>query len=208
MRFTSTGLAVLALVSCAVVAAAQAAPQSKKGGPPVAVPATPGSEADTPYIVGSEDVLKIEVWGEPRLDGLFTVRPDGMITLNLIGEVRASGKTPLELTAEIGERLKAEEIIKNPRVKVSVEQVRSRKYYIQGEVNKPGDYPLVNPTRVLEALVNAGGFREFANVKKIRILRISSSTVKEFRFNWKEVIVGKNIAQNIYLMPGDQIIVP
>jgi polysaccharide biosynthesis/export protein len=206
-RITITGLATLILVfSCAAVAQ-QPAAQPKATDGKAAAPPTPGSEAETPFTIGSEDVLKIEVWSEPRLNGTFTVRPDGKITLNLIDEVHAAGKTPLELAAEIAERLREQDIIKAPRGRVEVEKVNSRKYYIQGEVNKPGEYPLVNPTRVLEALVNAGGFREFANTKKIRILRMKNNSLKEFRFNWNDVVKGKNISQNIYLLPGDQIIV-
>jgi len=82
--------------------------------------------------------------------------------------------------------------------------VHSKKYYLQGEVLKPGSYPLLIPTTVLEALVNAGGFRDFANQKKIVILRGET----RFRFNYKEVISGKKREQNIYLQPDDQIIVP
>ena len=86
----------------------------------------------------------------------------------------------------------------------SVQTVNSKKYYLQGEVNRPGSYPLLIPTTILEALVNAGGFRDFANQKKIVILRGSA----RYQFNYKEVIAGKKREQNIYLQPGDQIIVP
>jgi len=89
-----------------------------------------------------------------------------------------------------------------------VVEVRSKKYYINGEVNKPGQYYLVTPTTVLEALNNAGGFRDFANKKKIRILRTTAQGMKEFRFDYNSVIKGKKVEDNILLKPGDQIIVP
>ena len=92
----------------------------------------------------------------------------------------------------------------NPEVSISVAQVNSRKFYIQGEVQKPGAYSLAVPTTVLEALVNAGGFREFANTKKITILRGGKNVLK---FNYKDVTRGKNTEQNVLLQPGDQIIV-
>ncbi len=163
---------------------------------------------DRTYVIGPEDVLGIVVWGEPRLTGQVLVRPDGKITLALIDEVEAGGKTPSELQAEIIERLKAGDFIKLPLVTVRVDQINSKKYYLQGEVKAPNAYPLIVPTTVLEALVKAGGFQDFANKKKIRVLRMENGKVHEFKFNYNEVIKGKKIEQNILLKPGDQIIVP
>ena len=163
---------------------------------------------DKAYTIGPEDVLRIQVWGEPRLSGDFVVRGDGRISMNLINEVEASGKTPEELGLIIADRLKSGDFMKAPSVNVAVAQVNSKKYYINGEVNKPGAYSMAVPTRVLEALTNAGGFRDFANQKKIRILRMTKEGMKEFRFDYKAVTHGKNLEQNIYLEPGDQIIVP
>jgi polysaccharide export outer membrane protein len=154
------------------------------------------------YIIGPEDVLSIRVWREPENSGQFVVRPDGKIALPLIGEVQAAGLTPEGLRATVAEGL--QKVLTHPEVTVGVERVNSKKYYIQGEINKPGAYPLVVPTTVLEALVNAGGFRDFANTKKITILRGSQT----FKFNYKEVSKGKNMQQNIQLQPGDQIFVP
>jgi polysaccharide export outer membrane protein len=130
------------------------------------------------------------------------VRPDGKVSIPLIGEVQAAGKTPEQLSASISEGL--QKVMVHPEVTVGVEKVNSKKYYIQGEVNKPGAYPLVIDTTVLEALVNAGGFREFANSKKIVILRGSD----RLKFNYHEVTHGKKMEQNILVKPGDQIIVP
>jgi polysaccharide biosynthesis/export protein len=154
------------------------------------------------YVIGPEDVLKIQVWREPELSGTFAVRPDGKISLPLVGEIEAAGVTPEKLSDGIKQGL--EKVMTHPEVTVGVEQVNSKKYYIQGEINKPGSYPLVIPTTVLEALVNAGGFRDFANTKKIIVLRGN----QRLKFNYKEVTKGKKMEQNILLQPGDQIIVP
>ena len=172
-------------------------------------PAADGAAAaDKVYVIGAEDVLRIQVWGELRLSGDFIVRPDGRISMNLINEVQAAGKTCQELGNTIAERLKAGEFMKNPSVNVQVIEVRSKKYYINGEVNKPGQYYLVMPTTVLEALNNAGGFKDFANKKKIKILRTTPEGLKEFPFDYNSVIKGKKLEENIFLKPGDQIIVP
>jgi polysaccharide export outer membrane protein len=154
------------------------------------------------FIIGAEDVLTIRVWREPELSGQFMVRPDGRISLPLVNEVQAAGQTPEQLTGAIIQGLS--KYMNHPQVTVAVAQVNSRKYYIQGEVTRPGAYPLVVPTTVLEALVNAGGFREFANTKKIIILRKGK---ERLQFNYKEVTKGKRTEQNILLQPGDQIIV-
>lgn len=200
------------------------APQSPKATIP-AGPAAPGSAIDPAkmaqpdgsvvagandksYVIGAEDLLRIQVWGDPRLSGDFIVRPDGRISMNLINEIQASGKTCQELGDAIADRLKSGQFMRNPSVNVQIVEVRSKKYYINGEVNKPGQYYLVTATTVLEALNNAGGFRDFANKKKIRILRASKSGMQEFRFDYNSVIKGKKLEENILLKPGDQIIVP
>jgi polysaccharide export outer membrane protein len=169
-----------------------------KGQPvPGAAPVDPKA-----YIIGAEDSIYIRVWREPELSGQFMVRPDGKISLPLVNEIQASGLTPEQLGADITKGLSR--LMNRPEVTVSVVQVNSRKYFIQGEVQRPGAYPLVVPTTVLEALVNAGGFREFANVKNIVVMR----GVQRFRFNYRDVTHAKRIEQNILLQPGDQIIVP
>ena len=159
---------------------------------------------DDSYVIGPEDILQITVWADARLSGAFLVRSDGRISMNLIGEVVANGKTPGKLSKEIEELLKAKEILKRPQVNVQVTAINSKKYSINGEVSKPGSFPLVVPTTVLEALVNAGGFKDFANKKKIEIIRGQ----ERLRFNWNEVVKGKKTQQNILLQPGDIIIVP
>ena len=166
-------------------------------------PQDAGPIGDKTYVIGAEDVLLITVWGDPRLTGNYIVRPDGYISMSLIRDVKAAEQTPEQLRDEITERLKAGDFLKSPEVNVQVLQVNSKKIFIQGEVNKPGAFSLVTPTTVLQALVNAGGFRDFANQKNIVIQR----GTQRFKFNFKEVTAGKNPQQNIWLQPGDHIIV-
>ena len=155
------------------------------------------------FEIGVEDILHILVWKEPELTRGVQVRPDGKITMPLVGDLQAAGRTPEQLTEDIIEALA--KFINKPVVTVSVSQVLSRKYYITGAVNRPGQFSLVVPITVLEALTNAGGFGDFANTKKIRILRKDGTTLY---FNYKDVSRGKNMDQNIFLQNGDFIIVP
>jgi polysaccharide biosynthesis/export protein len=154
------------------------------------------------YLIGPEDILFIRVWREPDFTLPAAVRPDGKITMPLVGDVQAGDQTPMQLTKTITEMLG--KYLNNPDVNVIVTEVRSKKYYIDGEVLKPGTYLLVTPTTVLEALSNCGGFRDFANTKKIRILRKGNI----LHFNYKDVSKGKNLEQNIKVESGDHIIVP
>lgn len=154
------------------------------------------------YVIGAEDILMIRVWREPDLSGPVGVRPDGKISLPLIGEVQAGGVTPEKLAEHITEGFS--KYVNNPEVMVQVATVNSKKYFITGEVNRPGSYPLVVPTTILEAIAIAGGFREWAKKKDIMILR----GPKRYRFNYNQVVKGKNMAQNIQLESGDHIIVP
>jgi polysaccharide biosynthesis/export protein len=172
-----------------------AAEEAKIDGPALAV--DPGK-----YQIGPEDLLFVRVWREPDFTLPVAVRPDGKITMPLIGEVRAAGQSPLQLTATLKQLLM--QYLNNPDVSVFVTEVRSQKFYIDGEVNRPGSFALVTPTSVLEALSRSGGFREFANTKKIRVLR--GGQIR--RFNYKEVTNGKHLEQNIAVETGDHIIVP
>ncbi len=164
------------------------------------IPGTAPVDTKT-YVIGAEDVIFVKVWRDNDVSGQFLVRPDGRISVPLIGDVTASGCTPEQLEKDISERLS--KFIKDPQVNVGILAVGSKKYFILGEVNKPGSFPLVVPTNVLEALVNAGGFRDFANTSKILILRGN----KVITFNYKQVTRGKKPEQNILLEPGDKIIV-
>jgi polysaccharide biosynthesis/export protein len=202
---------LLAVVSAGAQERQQDAP--RQGGaqrePPanqIITPQEPVPETAAPvdpktYKIGAEDVLMVRVWREPDLSGPVAVRPDGKFTLPLIGEVMAADLTPEEVGNKITEELS--KMMNRPQVIVSVQNVNSKKYYIAGEVNRPGVYPLAVPTTVLQALTGAGGFREFANLKNIVILRGE----ERIKFNYKDVIRGKNLKQNVLVEPGDHIIV-
>lgn len=165
---------------------------------PTAAPVDPKT-----FAIGPEDILVIRVWREPELSSGVQVRPDGKITLPLVGEIEAAGLTPEELKVKVVEALS--EFINKPEVMVQVQAVLSRRFHITGQIIRPGTYPLVIPITVLEALTNAGGFREFANTKKITIMRKGQPLIK---FNYNEVIRGKNLDQNILVQSGDFINVP
>ncbi len=155
------------------------------------------------YVIGPEDLLYVRVWGNAELSGTVSVGPDGMISLQLIDEVKASGLTPHQLEVELAQRLK--KFIVEPEVNVQVLRVNSRTYIILGDgVNRPGIYPLTRPMSVLEALIAGGGFSPFAKKNKIYVLRGTT----RFPFNWNDVSKGKKLEQNIQIQNGDQIYVP
>jgi polysaccharide export outer membrane protein len=154
------------------------------------------------YVIGPEDVLFVRVWREQDFTAPYVVRPDGKITLPLVGDVHAAGLTPERLASQIEEALS--EYINKPDVSVSLQQVRSKKYFITGQVFRPGEFPLPVPTRVFDALSNAGGFRDFANKKKIVIIRGN----ERLKFNYNDILKGKNLEQNVFLENGDTIFVP
>lgn len=187
----------------------QTSPDAREPAPPKPAEVTPrGSGGPSAavdsgsYKVESPDVLSIRVWHEQDFSGVYSVHPDGKITLPLIGDVQAGGKTPNEIEKTLREALA--NYVKNPLVTVTVQDVLSKRYYMDGEVNRPGEYALVSPTTVLEAISKAGGLAGFANPKKIYVLRGD----QRLKFNYKEVIHGKNLEQNIQLQPGDHIVTP
>ncbi len=178
---------------------ATAAPEEK---PEVSATAAGAAVDPNSYKIGAEDVLLLRIWREPDLSGLFSVRPDGKINLLLVGEIDAADTTPVELEGRISKAY--EKVLKNPIVSLQVQRVESKRYLLSGEVNKAGAFPLVRPMTVLEALTIAGGIREFGNGKKIVIMR----GTERLKFNFNEVIKGKKLEQNIFLKPGDHIVVP
>jgi polysaccharide biosynthesis/export protein len=183
---------------------------SLTGGPISVAPATTptaGNAHDTSFIIGSDDVLAINVWKEPDLSRSLPVRSDGKISLPLAGELQAAGRTPLQLEEDIVNKLRT--YMTDPQVTVMVQQINSQKYNILGRVLKPGAYPLAATTTVLDAIALAGGFQDFAKQKDIYILR-KNRDGREGRigFNYKDVIRGKHSEQNIPLEPRDTIVVP
>lgn len=159
------------------------------------------------YMIGENDVLDIDVWKEKEISRAIPVRPDGKITLPLIGEIQASGMTPLQLQDDIAHRLKG--FIANPEVTVIVTDPRSHHFNVVGEVARPGAYPLTGSTTVLDAIALTGGFRDFAKQTKIYVLRsMPDGTRAKLPFNYKDAIKGKNSQNNITLKPGDTVVVP
>jgi polysaccharide export outer membrane protein len=159
------------------------------------------------YIIGAEDMLTINVWKEPEMSKVVPVRPDGMISLPLLGEIKAAGLTPVQLEEQITTPLK--KIMSEPEVTVIVSEVHSLTFNIVGQVLKPGYYPLTRRMTVLDSIALAGGFRDFAKQKKVYVLRTMADG-KEVRlpFNYKAVIKGQNAAQNIELQPRDTVVIP
>ena len=162
---------------------------------------------DDSFIIGNDDVLAVSVWKEPDISRSIPVRSDGKISLPLVGEVQATGRTPLKLEQDIAVKLKS--YIAEPEVTVIVQQINSQKFNILGQVNRPGSYPIAMAATVLDAIAVAGGFRDFAKQKSIYVLRQSADgTQARLHFNYKEVVKGQNPAQNIKLQPRDTIVVP
>ncbi|MFQ5777815.1 MAG: polysaccharide biosynthesis/export family protein [Terriglobia bacterium] len=159
------------------------------------------------YRIGVNDVLDVHVWKEPELSRVIPVRPDGKVSLPLVGEVEAKGRSPLELRNTIADRLKA--YVSHPEVTVIVQQINSQRYFVIGEVQSPGTYPLTVPVTVMQALAAAGGFREFADTGKITIIRRTEDdrTVR-IRFNYKDWLKKKKRIEHLQLANGDVVVVP
>jgi len=165
---------------------------------------TPAVSAE--YRVGESDTLQISVWKEPDLSKTVNVRPDGMISMPLIGEVKVIGMTSAEIQDVVASRLKA--YLLNPRVTVEITEIKSRRVFITGEVVRPGLYPLGGPTTVLQLIAQAGGFTPFAKRKSIVILCQENGQQHKYPFNYSDVVHGRSAEQNIALTPGCTVVVP
>ena len=164
------------------------------------------AENDPSYKIGAQDVLNISVWKEPDLTQTVPVRPDGKISMPLLNDVQAAGLTPTELRDHIAEALK--KYVTDPVVTVIVTQINSERVYITGEVTHPGAFPLVPGMTILQALSSAGGFTNFANTIKIYMFRTVNGKRVDFPFDYKDVIHGKKLDENVVLQAGDTIVVP
>jgi polysaccharide biosynthesis/export protein len=158
------------------------------------------------YIIGVDDVLGILFWRDKDMTGDVTVRPDGKITLPLLNEVQAAGLTPEQLRAVVTEG--AGRFVADPNVTIVVRQINSRKVFLVGQVLKPGPYPLTGPTTVLQLISLAGGLLDYADEKNILVMRTENGREAALRFNYKEVLKGRNLKQNVELKPGDTVVVP
>jgi len=180
--------------------------QGKDAGPKGSQTAAGAVTPPSDFVIGESDVLNINVWKEPEISQSVVVRPDGKISLPLIGEVLVSGLTPLQTQTLLATKLQT--ILTNPQVTVTVTEIRSRMVSITGEVVKPGAYPLLTPTSVLQLITNAGGLGQFANKRHIFILRTVDGKQERYPFNYAQVIKGEKPEQNIMLRPGDTVVVP
>jgi polysaccharide export outer membrane protein len=158
------------------------------------------------YVIGPEDVLYIHVWREEALTRTVPVRMDGNISLPIIQEIKASGLTPLQLKEELTKRLK--EFIESPNVSVTVMEANSFKVYVSGQVKTPGVYRLRSETTVLQIIPMAGGFADWANQKKILIIRKENGKEKQITVNYKKIMKGDDPGSNLVLKAGDTVIVP
>jgi polysaccharide export outer membrane protein len=205
---------------CAIsIATAQSkgAPDGGAGGATPAPPEAPKVSPDAPgtnptigvgvdpnsYVIGAGDALYVEVWRQPNFSRPVGVRPDGKITMPVNLELQAAGLTPNRLSEQLRAALSEQGLIE-PLVTVTVTQVNSKRYTISGEIGRPGPYPLTEAIHVFDALNNAGGFRDFANKKKIVIVR----GTQRLYFNYEDFLKhGKNPEKNILVQNGDTIVV-
>ena len=169
--------------------------------------AQPEIKADSSdYVIGPEDVLNIHVWKEEALTRTVPVRFDGNISLPLIDDVRAAGLTPLQLKEVLIEKLKT--FVDLPNVSVTVMEANSFKVYVSGQVRTPGVYRLRSETSILQIIPMAGGFTEWADQKKILVIRKEAGKEKRITVNYKKIVEGDKAAGNFVLKAGDTIIVP
>ena len=172
-----------------------------------AAPVLPAGVTPPPgFVIGPDDSLSIVYWREKDMSAEVVVRPDGMISLPLLNDIAAAGLTPEQLRASISKS--AAKFVEEPTVSVVVKAINSRKVFITGQVAKPGNYPIAAPTTVLQLIATAGGVAEYSDKKKISIIRKDNGKDVSFRFNYEDVMKGKNLSQNIELKPGDTVIVP
>jgi polysaccharide export outer membrane protein len=199
-------VAMLALLGLAVATAQaqDASTTSNKPASPMIVPNASVAAGST-YVIGPDDVLTISVWKDPDLTSTLPVRPDGNISLPLLNDVQAAGLTPMQLAAAITERLK--KYIGDPRVTVVVKEINSKKIYVTGEVQHTGGLQMQPGMTVLQALADAG-FTQFANTKRIYVLRSENGVEQKIPVNYKRLVKGQAGSQDIVLKPGDTIVVP
>lgn len=192
--------AVLILVAAVWAGPASAQAAAKAAGAPGHTPDAGG------YRIGPEDVLQISVWKNEAVSRTVPVRPDGVISLPLLNDVQAAGLTPMQLREALMKKFA--EYDPNPEISVIVQEVRSFKVSVMGEVARPGRFDLKSRATVLDVLAQAGGFKEFASRTRIVILRSQGTTMKRIPFNYNKVIAADEEQENLILQPGDIVVVP
>jgi polysaccharide export outer membrane protein len=183
---------------------------------PAAVAAVPPTEApptevavapsDAGYKLRPGDLLQISVWKETDLQGDVLVRPDGGISFALAGELEAAGHTVAQLTTMLAQRI--HRYIPDAVVTVAVKTTGGNRIYVIGKVNRPGDFPLIGPIDVMQALTMAGGATPFADTNAIRILRRDGERQTSIGFRYGDIARGHKLGQNILLKNGDTVVVP
>jgi polysaccharide biosynthesis/export protein len=205
----SAATLAFALGPLARVPVAQA-PQGAVAAAPAAAPtrATAGGVPIAPeYVIGADDVLSIMFWRDKDLSAPdVIVRPDGKITLPLLNDVQAAGRTPEELSFAI--RDAARKFVEDPNPTVIVKEIKSRRVFITGRIEKPGPYPLNGKTTILQLIAMAGGLREFVDGKNISLMRSDQGKQSVYAFNYQDVVKKRYLHQNIELKPGDVVVVP
>ena len=208
--FLSVAAAMVATLATLSAQAKPADPQ--KIGVPAAVPRAAGlgpvaAIAPPPeYVIGPNDTLSVLFWRDKDMSADVVVRPDGNITLPLLNDIRAAGLTPEQLRERI--LTEARRYIEDPSPTVVVKEINSRKVFITGQVEKPGPYPISGPTTVIHLIAIAGGLKEFADGKNILVMRTDNGRQVAYSFDYRELLKGKNLRQNIELKPGDTVVVP
>ena len=174
--------------------------------PDAAAPDATKTELDDRYVIGESDTISVSVWKEPDLSiGGTLVRPDGMISMPLLGDVKASGKTPLKLAAEIAGKLA--KYVQEPNVMVVLGANNSKNVYMMGEIGRMGPLSMTRDMTLLQAIAGAGGLSEFANKKKIYILRTEGGKQQKIPVQYKQALRGDS-SLDLKLKPGDTIVVP
>jgi polysaccharide export outer membrane protein len=173
--------------------------------PAPSAPDTPVSASASDYVIGPEDVLHVAVWKENDLTATLPVRPDGKISLPLLNDVQAAGLTPMQLADSLTDKLK--KYVASPRVTVVVTSINSKRIFLVGEVGHTGATPMLPNMTVLQALSSAG-MTQFANTKKIYVMRIQNGKQVKMPVNYRKLVKGEMMDQNYLLQPGDTIVVP
>ncbi len=224
--FRTLGCALVTVAACSGALAAQAPGASGAGAvpgtstgarsagaevapgrpAPTGAAATTGIKPPEDYVIGADDVLTVVFWRDKDMSADVVVRPDGKITLPLLNDVYAAGLTPDQLR----ERIQAEagKYLEDPTPTIVVKQINSRKIFITGEVEKPGPYLLTSPTTVLQLIAMAGGLRDYAHRKDIVIMRTEGGRHLTYPFDYAAVAKRSKLQQNIFLKPGDTVVVP
>ena len=216
LRASGLAAGLAASLAWPLLCGAQAAKPILTPAPPPAAPAATAPVQTAPaqpldviqadkYIIGADDQLQVNVWKEPNLSGSFPVRPDGMISMVLLGDVRAAGYTPMQLGANLAQQLK--KYVQDPLVTVLVTQVNSQRVFLVGEVSHVGAVPITPGMSPLQAIAAGGGLTPYAKSKKIYILRGPQGSQQKIAFDYKAALRGEG-QKNVTLQPGDTVVVP